>query len=312
MLDELCRLQEGVVTLQQATDAGLSRGAVRARIDSGRWRRLHDGVYATFSGPMPRSAQLWAVLLTCGAGAVLSHETAGELVGLVDEPGSAVHVCIPSTRRVRSIPGVVRHVSRRAGVARHPTRLPPQTRVEETVVDLTQSARDLDSAVNWVVRACARRLTTVDRLRAAMSARPRLRWRADLLAVLGDVSEGCHSVLELRYLRDVERAHRLPPAQRQVIRARRGGRWYDDVLYHRYRTVVELDGDQAHPAEVRVRDMVRDNAGVAEGLSMLRYGRAHVVSRPCAIAAQVGGVLRANGWRDYPRPCGPACMIANS
>ncbi|MEE6260269.1 hypothetical protein [Plantactinospora sonchi] len=50
------------------------------------------------------------------------------------------------------------------------------------------------------------------------------------------------SALELRYLHDVERAHVLPVGQRQAIRLRRGGRWYDDVRYRDYRTRVELDG----------------------------------------------------------------------
>jgi very-short-patch-repair endonuclease len=175
------------------------------------------------------------------------------------------------------------------------------------VVDLTQTAADADRAIAWVVRTCARRLTTVDRLRSAFTARKRLRWRAHLWAALEDVDAGCHSGLEASNLRTVERRHGLPTARRQVARRRRGGRWYDDVFYEAYRTLVELDGPRAHPPEALDRDRRRDNAAVAGALSVLRYGVAEVMGRPCEVAHEVGAVLRLNGWSGQPRPCGPDC-----
>jgi len=309
VLDEVCERQHGVVTRGQAIAGGLTPGAIRSRLRSGKWRRLFAGVYATFTGPLPRSAQLWAVVLASGRGAVLSHQSAAELAGLIDDPASEIHVTLPADRSVVALPGVRHHLSVRAHTARHPTRLPPQTRVEDTVLDLTQSARDAGQAVGWVVRACARRLTTVTRLRDAFAARAKVRWRAHLAMALEDVASGCHSMLELRYLRDVERRHALPTAHRQAIRARRGGRWYDDVHYKNYGTIVELDGTKAHPDDALGRDNRRDNAGVASGLDTLRYGPEDVSGRPCEMAAEIGTVLRGKGWRGYPRSCGPACVI---
>jgi hypothetical protein len=309
MLDEVRERQHGVITRQQALAGGLTVGAIRAKLRSGRWRRLATGVYATFTGPLPRSAQLWTAVLASGCGAMLSHETAAELAGLTDEPAASIHVTVPADRRTSTLPGVCRHFSVRAHTARHPSRLPPQTRVEETVIDLTQSARDVRQAMSWVIRAVARRLTTVERLRQAFAERKKLRWRAELAAALEDVRAGCHSMLEVSYLRHVERGHGLPTADRQVARVRRGGRWYDDVHYRAYQTVVELDGRPAHPEESRGRDMLRDNAGVAAGLRVLRYGAREVASEPCAVALQIATVLQRNGWRGRPRPCGPTCMI---
>jgi very-short-patch-repair endonuclease len=109
--------------------------------------------------------------------------------------------------------------------------------------------------------------------------------------------------LELAYLRSVERAHRLPRADRQAVAEEQGGRRYDDVRYSRFRTRVELDGRAAHPEHPRWRDMRRDNAAVAAGDTVLRYGTGDVVSRPCAVAVQVGTALRAGGWRGKPRRC---------
>ncbi|HEU4423891.1 MAG TPA: type IV toxin-antitoxin system AbiEi family antitoxin domain-containing protein [Pilimelia sp.] len=312
MLDKIAARQHGVVSRAQATACGLTEEAIAARLRGGRWRRLFGGVYATFSGPIPRPSLLWAAVLRAGPGAVLSHESAAELAGLLapgDAPSPAVHVTIPAARRLRSIPGVVVHRSRRTAAIQHPTRTPPQTRVEETVLDLACTARDLDQAVGWLARACGRRLTTAIRIRRAMAARSRMRWRVELATALGDVAAGCHSPLELRYLRDVERRHGLPRGVRQWARSRRGGRWYDDVSYDEFRTLVELDGRIAHPDGDRWRDMARDNAGVASGRSVLRYGSADVTARACATARQVATVLRRNGWLGVPVACGPGCAV---
>jgi very-short-patch-repair endonuclease len=307
VLEEIRARQSDVVSRGQAIAGGMSAGAVRCRLASGAWQRLFPGVYATFSGPVPRSAWLWAAVLAGGRGAALSHSTAAELAGLADDPAQLIEVTVPVDRGPAPVPGIRWHRSTRIGRACHPTRLPPQTTIEQTVVDLTQDAADVERAVNWVIRACARRLTTVDRMRAAYDDRRKLRWRAELTSTLDDVGSGCHSMLELRYLRDVERAHGLPTGRRQAARQRSGGRWYDDVLYPAYATIVELDGREAHPDEARGRDRRRDNAAVAAGLSALRYGSTDVLIRPCTTAAELAAVLRHNGWPDHPHPCRPTC-----
>ena len=79
-------------------------------------------------------------------------------------------------------------------------------------------------------------------------------------------------MLELCYLRNVERAHGLPRGERQVPAIGIAGRIYRDVEYKTYRTVVELDGRAAHPESDRWRDMRRDNASVVAGRWVLRYG----------------------------------------
>jgi hypothetical protein len=310
VLDDQRKSQCGVVTRLQALAAGLTDEAIEANLVAGRWRRLHRGVYATFSGPPPRRAQLWAAVLCAGRDALLSHESAAELMGLLDRPSTLIHVTVPHSRTVHRIPGVVIHRSRRAHLVRHPTRAPPQSRVEETVLDLAQTAASLDDAVAWLAKAVGARQTTPARLAICLRGRPRLRWRAALSAALADVATGCHSPLELAYLREVERAHGLPRADRQAMRARRGGRRYDDVLYRAYRTRVELDGRAAHPEPARRRDRRADNDAVLSGDRPLRYGYGDVHEEPCQVAVQVVVVLRAGGWTGRPRRCRrPGCVI---
>jgi len=305
---ELLAHQQGVVSRGQALDAGMSSQIVRSMLRSGRWQRLHYGVYAAFTGEPGRAAVLWAALLRAGPDAVLSHFTAAELdqLGPVCSP---IHISVSANRRVEPISGVVLHRRSDIRLVRHPTRLPPRTRIEETAIDLTLCAATLDDALGWLARACGSRLTTPALLGAALAARRRVRWRRELASALGDIGSGAHSLLELRYLRDVERPHGLPIARRQS-RTRQGQHArYRDVLYEQFGVGVETDGAVAHPAHERWRDRQRDNAGAVGGVITLRYGWGDVTQRPCQVAAQVASVLQRRGWTGTPRPCAPACPI---
>lgn len=297
------------MTSTQATNSGLSRNTVHAWVLAGRWQRIHRGVYATFSGELSRRAELWATVLYSGPGAMLSHRTAAELAGLTDTASESIHVTLPVDRRVAPAAGIVVHRSGRASEMLHPARLPPQTRVEETVLDLVDQAGSLDDVVGWVTRALGRRLTTQDRLRVALAQRARLRWRRELTELLSPDLAGLMSVLERRYQRDVERRHGLPAGARQV-RARRGGRTeYRDVLYEDYATCVELDGCLAHPGEQHWRDIRRDNAVAADGGVTLRYGWLDVTAWSCQTAAEVDRALRSRGFAGG-RPCSSTCPVA--
>ncbi|MGH3150594.1 MAG: hypothetical protein ACRDOB_07675, partial [Streptosporangiaceae bacterium] len=188
----------------QALRAGLSADMIKFRLRGGWWRPLQPGVYLTFTGGPGHSAQLWAALLGAGPGAVLSHETAAEYQRLADKPAESIHVTVPWQRRVKVIDGVRLHRCTRAVeiVMEHGN--PPLTRVEETVLDLTQAAATFDDVCGWVTRAFARDLTDAARLRAAMAQRYRLRWRAVLDELVTAAASGDDSVLEYRYGRDVE------------------------------------------------------------------------------------------------------------
>jgi len=115
----IAQSQSGAVSRQQLLRAGIASKLINARLKRGRWQQLHWGVYAVFTGPVPRETELWAVLLRAGPGAALSHLTAAELHGLVDFPGESIHVMVPSTRRV-TMHGVVVRTSARIAEATHP------------------------------------------------------------------------------------------------------------------------------------------------------------------------------------------------
>src|SRR5687768_13492856 len=83
MWEDTGAAQAGILTRRQAVAGGLTDEAIEARLASGRWLRVHSGVLATFTGPLSRAAQMWAGVLAAGRGAMLSHESAAELAGLV-------------------------------------------------------------------------------------------------------------------------------------------------------------------------------------------------------------------------------------
>jgi very-short-patch-repair endonuclease len=312
---ELSRLHGGVVSREQALSLGMSPDTVAWKLRSGGWQRIHLGVYAVFNGHVDRPARLWAGLLYAGDGAILSHETAAELIGLADRQSEFIHVTVPNTRRVIPPRGVVIHISRRTIPKwRYARGVPPHTLNEDTVLDLVHAAKDLDEAVGWVTAAFGRHLTGEAPLRRAIAARPRVRWRRQLDEIITFATEGTHSVLEFRYDRDVERAHGLPKAARQTPFTRRDGRrGYRDRYYQQYgRLVVELDGKRYHPDERRHLDQARDNQAAATGGATLRYGWSEVTREPCRTAVQVYDALRERGYQGTFQSCSPGCRERSS
>jgi hypothetical protein len=157
---EQAQWQAGLVTRKQALRAGLSSNAITSKVVHTRWTQIHRGVYATFTGPLTRDAQLWAAVLYAGPGARLSHETAAEIIRLADRRSPLIHVAIPASRRVRPPRGVAIHISSGGGADwRFARGIPPHTFAEETVIDLVHAASNLDDVIASVTTAFARDLT---------------------------------------------------------------------------------------------------------------------------------------------------------
>lgn len=305
--------QAGVITRQQALTAGMSVGAIAAKIRFGRWRRVHPGVYVTFTGPMTREARLWAAVLAAGPGAQLSHQTAAEINRLTDCLSPLIHVSIPASRRITAPDGVIIHLSSHLSQGwRFAHGIPPHTFAEETVVDLVQAATDVNDVIACVTGGFARRRLSEGRLTEVADARKKLRWRRDLGEIIRAGAGGAHSVIEYRYDHDVERAHGLPTAARQVRFIKPdGSRGFRDRYYEKYKLIVELDGKQYHQAE-QGRDQDRDNDAAATVGSTLRYGWVDVTRRRCESAGQVHAALVRRGYPGLLRPCSPTCVAITS
>lgn len=298
-----------VFALSQAEAAGLTRAVVRAAIHAGRWQRLHPGVYLAVTGQPTWLQRVWAAILACGPSTAAASETALRLEGF-EISEDRIFVAVDHRRQVRGPPGVVVSRRRRHSTRVHPVKQPPRDRLEHALLEVAGRTVDDAAAIALIADAVQQRRTTPARLEMALGQPGCLPRRRFLVAVIHDVATGAYSLLEVRYLRDVERAHGLPRGRRQ---ARDGGPdrpYYRDVRYDDYAVVVELDGRLGHEmAFDRWADMTRDNAALAAGEASVRLGYQHVMRAACATAALVGQVLSDRGWSGEPRPCGPGCSV---
>ncbi|WP_416906265.1 hypothetical protein [Micromonospora echinospora] len=90
-----------------------SRKAIRHRLATGRWRRVHRGVLVTHNGPLDDGPLRWIAVLATGSRAVLGGATAAQQWGLRRYGSRAVHLLLSAGLRAdRPPPGVVVHRTR--------------------------------------------------------------------------------------------------------------------------------------------------------------------------------------------------------
>jgi hypothetical protein len=110
-LDTEVARQHGVISLTQLLELGLSATAVHKRAASGRLHRVHRGVYAlTPPSLLPLNGRYLASVLACGPGAVLSHRSAADLLGLRKTDRAPIDVMVPAGVR-RRFDGIDGHQS---------------------------------------------------------------------------------------------------------------------------------------------------------------------------------------------------------
>ncbi len=300
--------QRGLVTRRQCLASGLSPKAVEVRL-RGRWTRVHRGVFQTQPGRDDFWTTALAGHLACGPDAAWSHDTAAYRWGLIPAPPRRVELLVPADFAVRAPAGCVVRRLRRLNERVDPLRWPWLTTVDETVLDLAE--RDtVDQMFAVLGRAFQRGLTEESLLLRRLAVRPKHGRRALLTTVLSDVAGGAESSMEVRFVRDVERAHGLPVGERQLS-TEVGRRSRHDVGYRAQRLLVELDGRLGHEGRAeRMADGRRDRRSATSGWLTVRAFWPDVTVATCALAAELVAVLRSRGWRGTPHPCRrPGCLV---
>lgn len=289
--------QQGLITRGQARQTGITMGAIRLRLETGRWEHRHAGVYAVVGAPNTWEQRVLAACLAGGAGSAASHHSAAALWGLGVDSGDAIEITIPR-RLTHRLDGVVAHrsidVAWSAPCLRNGI---PVTAPARTLVDLGAVAppwiveRALDTAV-------ARQVVTLDDVREELDrlARKGRRGVGTIRALLAERADvvGRPSLLEAHMLR-LCRRHDLPlPLREYEVRV--GTRLFGrvDFAFPECRLAIEVDGYEHHssPAAFR-RDRARQNDLVAAGWTPLRYTWADVTGYPERVAASILRVLGA-------------------
>ncbi len=147
----LADAQHGVVTRRQLELLGFSARAVGRRVEAGRLRPLHRGVYAVGHTALRVEGRWMAAVLACGDGAVLSHASAAAVWELRPIGSGAIHVTVPGDPGRKKRAGIRVHRSRTLTPEQTTShRGIPVTTPERTIVDLarTLSGRPLEQVLD--------------------------------------------------------------------------------------------------------------------------------------------------------------------
>jgi very-short-patch-repair endonuclease len=274
---ELAARQHWAISRAQLRALGLSADAITHRLADGRLHRWRwRGVYAVGRPDLSQDGRWMAALLACGPAAVLSHESAAALWGVIPYRPGVIHVSLPlhlvrrrrGIRAHRRIRVLTEHVDSRDRI--------PVTDIACTLVDLSTRVgrRTLERAVNE-----ADKLDLIDP-----------EGLRDALESFGPQpgARGLRELLDRRTFRltDSELERRLLAIARRVgLGMPETGAWVGgfkvDFYWPGLGLVVETDGLRYHrtPAQ-QERDRVRDQAHLAAGLTPLRFTHAQVRFEP--------------------------------
>jgi hypothetical protein len=271
----VARVQWGVFSREQAGRAGLERGAIEFRLESGEWERMLPCVYRATSAPVTQQQRLLAGCLWAGSGAVVSHMTAARLHGLegVGQPrrGEPIELTVPVGKYLVA-PGYSVHRSRKLERAdRTVIGGIPATSFARTLTDLASVLDErhlslaMDSGLSRYphidvpyLRRQLRRLAT----RRGTGART----LGKLLDARATNAVDLDSELERRFSAALREAGFPRPEEHyQVIESgRRLGEV--DFAYPRARVAIELDGSAIHRRpDVWERDHERTSELAAAG-----------------------------------------------
>jgi very-short-patch-repair endonuclease len=291
-LTSIARHRHGLVPLDIAVDAGISRSAWYRLLASGRLEAVHPGVARLPGAPVTRDQRILAAVLACGPGAAASHRSAAYLWGAGADDDDPVDVILPPSRKGPSLPGVVVHRPRDA--ARLSTvrrRQIPCVNVLRTVVDHAVVV-DADRLAVSLDRLVVSRLLSVGTLRTALAqhrkrGRPGVRALDEVLRMWSMGEKPPDSVLEPAMALLLVR-HGLPLFAFHHVAATAEGRFELDFARVAERVDVEVDGWEAHGTPRAFQaDRRRDALLTAEGWVVQRFTWFQVRRQPDWVAQRI-------------------------
>lgn len=299
-LASLAARQHGTASRHQLRALGMSDSAISRAAAIGRLHPIFRGVYAIGHPTVGERGRLRAATLACGAGAVISHRSAGALLGLLDK-GPVVIDVIADGDRGRHIDGIrfyrVRPPRRDeagtvAGI--------PCTGPTRTLVDLAGTVGD------WTLRSCFERAAQkqyldVPAIEASMDP-GRLGNRS--LRRLIDEWRGAAPIAKKGRLKSPLEAKVLP-----LVLARNfptpllnapveiaNGLIEVDFLWPHHRFALEADSRDFHATPIAFeRDRWRDRELLRAGYATLRVTHRQAAAESQAIADTIASRLSTSG-----------------
>ena len=287
----------------------MTQGQLRWQVSTGRWQKPAHGVVVAQSGPLTERQLLRATLLRAGPKVALAGLTAARLDGFtgfsdkasfIDRP---IYLLAPYGCKRRTPPlalTVVTHYSQAlTDLDVHPLREPRRTRIARSLVDAAAWMPSERGAAAILAAGVQQRLVRPHDLGHVVDRLGALRGRKLIKETIGDIAGGSQALSELDFTRQVIRAFQLPEPSRQSARRDAAGRRrWTDVMWDKYKIVVEIDGAQ-HTGDPLQRwdDMERDIDLSLDGYQTLRFPAWLVRTNPEYVARKITEALRRAGYR---------------
>jgi very-short-patch-repair endonuclease len=296
--------RHGVIGDGELRAVGMGQDAVDYRVKTGRLFPMHRGVYLLGHTAAPPLAWESAAVLACGAGAVVSHRSAGHLWKLLPRPGrSRPRPHELGRRHDVDITIAGRDCGQRPGIRLHRVvALDPRdvrtidgipvTSPARTILDLAPllAPRELEQAV---AEGYARRLANRSTLVALLARYPRRRGSRRLRTIIDVDAKPARtrSAAEERLL-EVIRTARLSPPETNA----RVGPYEVDFVWRDRRLIVEVDGYAFHsPRPKFERDRERDASLTTQGWRVIRVTWRQVRDSPERTIAVLSKALNGGG-----------------
>lgn len=267
MVARIAARQHGVVSVEQLRAARLDKRATSRRVQSGRLHAVHRGVYAVGHTKLSFEGRCMAAVLALGEGAVVSHQSAAALWGMLKPHSGPIHITLPGDSGRRPRCGITIHRSHSliAGVSivRNGIRV---TKPARALRDMHRTVSD-GTYRGAVRRSLDLRLISTDQLRSDEHL--------------------TRSELERLFLA-LCRRHRLPQPEVNA----RAGPYEVDFLWRTQGLIVETDGFRHHgDRSAFERDRARDAHLQGLGYRVLRFTHRQLTDDRSAVVAALRSLL---------------------
>jgi hypothetical protein len=289
-ISRLASAQAGCISAKQLSELGLSSGFGHKNVQNGRFRRIFHGVFAIAGSPATAEQRCFAGLLFAGEDSALSHLTAAIMrQWWRRSPLDAIH--ITSGRRLRTSP-LVTHSTNHWNVRDDIDVINGLrfTTPERTVLDLGyvltryQITSIIKEAAFWGEFDVRRFHDEAARLTGRPGSAVTRRAVQSYLAGCA----GTRSALEDRMVQRIaERGLPLPDEAGYPI-----GPHEVDVVWHKRRLIIEVDGPGHRQPNSRKKDPQRDADLRAIGFEVVRFTNHAIDFRRDDTAARLERLLR--------------------
>lgn len=295
-LGALAVAQHGAVSRRQLVALGFTRHEIRGMVRAGWLHPVHRGVYAVGRRSLGPKGRYMAAVLACGRGALLSHRSAADHLGLRRSSRALVEVTVP-VDRARELEGISTTVSRH---------LTDRDRIVHDGIPCTSVALTLLNLAAVAPRRAVERACDEAEVQGIFDL-------AAIHELLGRGRRPAGAVL----LREVLRAHaitttltragleertltlfddfRIPRPEVNVrVVCRPGVAPEVDFYWRRQRLVLEADGGRFHRTRAAIeRDRGKEAELVRAGNRVLRCTWLQVERDPRPVALMVLAALAA-------------------